>query len=59
VHVFESLKTTGKMDIPVTLWPYEHDGIVELMCIDGATRLSCVGLLRAWDTNMFQRILPH
>jgi hypothetical protein len=56
VHVFESLKTTGKMDIPVTLWPYEHDGIVELMCIDGATRLSCVGLLRAWDTNMFQRI---
>lgn len=56
VHVFESLKTSRQMDKPITVWVLEERDKVELMCIDGATRLSCVGILRAYDSTMFERV---
>lgn len=55
-RIYDGIKERGGIDNPIVIYPYECDGEKHLIVIDGATRMSVIGYLRAENPKSFLRV---
>lgn len=53
---FDDITATGDIEDPIVVFPYTSDGKTEILCLDGVTRLSIIGLYREKNPDAFRRI---
>lgn len=57
MYILEGIKKSGRLWSPPMIYLYQtSDGRQHLVCLDGATRLSCIGYIRQHNPEAFKRI---
>jgi hypothetical protein len=54
MNIYNGIEAAEIIDDPILVYPYEHDGQLDLVIIDGATRTSIIGYLRT--SEVFHRV---